>query len=78
MVLWHPEFVTAWQLLIHKKIVKGTAWKDGRPMRLQLAVQEWHLRAAFEKDYWAHAFTKSVRYKKAHPGRFTKVALGAK
>ena len=78
MVLWRDEFVRAWQLLIDRKVMKGTACKDGRPTRLQLAVQEWHLRAAFESNVWAHRFTRTFRYIKSHPGRFAKVALGAK
>lgn len=47
--LWRLEFEMAWKLLISYKVLKSTG-ANRQPIGLQLAIPEWHLRAAFEND----------------------------
>lgn len=53
-MFWRDDFISAWKLLISQHIVKATGMRQGQPTGLQLQVQEWHLRAAFENDRLVH------------------------
>lgn len=60
-IFWRDDYVEAWKQVISHNILKGTCIKKGQPTGLQLLVQEWHLRAAFEKDSFVHVLIDTYK-----------------